>query len=75
MVEANCSILGCSSSRGKSGGAIFKIPQGYDEWSSNWRKGIISVVTKDCVIEKPLRERIMNKNVSSVKSIILDINL
>ena len=63
MVGANCSIFGCSSSRRKSGVAIFKVPQGDDEWSCNWRKSIISVVTKDRVIDKALRERIMKKNI------------
>ena len=63
MVGANCSIFGCASSRRKSGVAIFKIPQGDNEWSCNWRKSIISVVTKDRVIDKALRERIMKKNI------------
>ena len=38
MVGANCSILGCSISTRKSGVAIFKVPLGDDEWSSNLRK-------------------------------------
>ena len=42
---------------------------------SNWRKSIISVVTKDRVIDKVLKERIMKKIFSSVKNIILKINL
>ena len=63
MVGANCSIFGCSSSRRKFGVAIFKVPQGHDEWSSNQRKSIISVVTRDHVIDKALRERIMKKNI------------
>ena len=63
MVGANCSILGCSSSRRKSGVANFKVPQGDDEWSSNWRKSIISVVTKDRVIDKALRERITERSI------------
>ena len=76
MVGANCSIFGCSSSRRKSSVAIFKVPQGGDEWISNWRKSIISVVTKDRVIDKASRDRIMKKKIfSSVKSIILKINL
>ena len=49
MVGANCSIFGCSDSRRKSDIAIFKVPHGDDEWSSNWRKSIISVVIKDLV--------------------------
>ena len=63
MVGANCSIFGCSGSRRKSGVAIFKIPRGDDEWSSNWRKSIISLVTKDRVIDKALKERIVKKNI------------
>ena len=47
MVGANCSIFGCSSSLRKPGVAILKVPQGHDEWSSNWSKSIVSVVTKD----------------------------
>ena len=75
MVRANCSVFGCSNSGRKYGAAIFKVPQGDDEWSSNWRKSIISVVTKDRVIDKALRERIMKKIFSPVKNIILTINL
>ena len=63
MVGANCSILGCSSSKRKSGVAIFKVPQGVDQWSSDWRKNIISVAAKDRVIDKALRERITKKNI------------
>ena len=63
MVGANCSIFGCSSSKRKSGVAIFKVPQGVDQWSSDWRKNIISVAAKDRVIDKALRERITKKNI------------
>ena len=63
MVGANCSIFVCSSYSRKSGGAILKVPQGDDEWSCNWRKSIISVVTKDRVIDKALTDRIMKKNI------------
>ena len=75
MVGANCSIFGFSSSKRKSGVANFKVPQGDDKWSSNRRKSIISIVTKDRIIDKTLRERIMKKVFSSVKNIILKINL
>ena len=63
MVGANCSIFGCSNSKRKSGVAILKLPQGVDQWSSDRRKNIISVVTKDRVIDKALRERITKKNI------------
>ena len=61
MVGVDCSIFGCSSSRRISVVAIFKVSQGDDEWSSNWRKSIISIVTKGRVIDKALREKIMKK--------------
>ena len=53
MVGANCSIFGCSNSRRKSGVAIFKVPQGDDEWSSNWRKGISALLPRIVLLIKP----------------------
>ena len=70
VVGGNCSIFVCSSSSRKSGVASFKVLQGDDEWSSNR-----SVFTRNCVIDKALRERITKKIFSSVKSIILKIKL
>ena len=61
MVGANCSILGFSSSRKKSGVAIFKVTQGDDEQSSSWSKNIISIVIKGRVIDKALGNKIMKK--------------
>ena len=59
MIGANCSKFDRSSSRRRSGVTIFKVPQGDDKWSFKWRK---SVFTKDRVIDKALRKRIMKKN-------------
>ena len=75
MTGANYSIFGCSSSRRKSGVVIFKVPQEVDEKSSNWRKSIIRVATKDRVVDKALMQRIIKKIFSFVKNIILKINL
>ena len=63
MTGANYSSFGCSSSRRKSGVVIFKVPQEDDEKSSNWRKSIIRVATKDRVVDKALRQRIIKKNI------------
>ena len=71
MIGANWSIFGCSRSRSESGVSIFKELQGENKWSSKWRKSIINLVTKDRVIDKALRERIMIKAILSVKDIIL----
>lgn len=69
MVGANCSIFGCSSSRTKSVVTILKVPQGGDVWSSSWRKSIMSVVTKDRVIDEAMRDRIRKKIFSFVKTL------
>ena len=58
---ANCFIFCCSSSRRKIGVSVFKVPQGDDEWNSNWRKDT---------------EGENQKNISSsMIDIILNINL
>ena len=63
MPGANCSIYGCSSSRRNKGIAIFKVPQGDDEYNSNWRKKIINVVIKDRQLDSSLKAQISNKSI------------
>ena len=46
-----------------------KVPQGGDVWSSSWRKSIMSVVTKDRVIDEAMRDRIRKKIFSFVKTL------
>ena len=66
MVGGNCFMFGCSSSWRKSGVTIFKVPQRDNERSSKRRKSIKSVVTKDPVIHKALRDRTYKINLSDV---------
>ena len=61
MIGANRSIFGCSSSRRKPDVYIFNVPQGDHEWSSKRKESIICAVTKDRVVDKTLRGRIMKK--------------
>ena len=61
MPGANCSVFGCSSSRRKADVAIFKVPAGNDEYSSNWRKKLESVITKDRVIDQSLKKQLENR--------------
>lgn len=63
MPGANCSILGCSTSRRKVGVAIFRVTAGKDEYNTNWRNKVIDIVTKYREIDKPLRDRIEKKNI------------
>ena len=56
---ANCSIYGCHRSQGPefAGIGIYKVPSGNDEFEKN-RKKLVFIITKDQVIDKPLRKRI-----------------
>jgi len=58
MPGANCSIFGCSTSRKSKGIAIFRVPTGDDEYSTQWRKKIVDIVTKDREIDASLRSQI-----------------
>ena len=58
---ANCCIYGCrhSSRRpGYAGIGIYKVPSGNDEFEKNWREKLVLIITKDRVIDEPLRKRI-----------------
>ena len=60
MPCTNCSVWGCQVSLAEKykGVSLFKVPSGNDTLSKNWRDKIISIITKDRVIDKDLRERI-----------------
>lgn len=62
MPGANCSIYGCSTSRKKKGIAIFRVPTGDDEFNTKWRENIVSIITKDRIIDKSLKCQIENRN-------------
>ena len=60
MPGDNCSLYGCTVSRRSKhkGIAIFKIPTGDTDFEKKWREKLISIITKDRVIDAALRERI-----------------
>eukprot|EP00794_Sanderia_malayensis_P002699 gene2699-3120_t len=63
MPGDNCSIYGCSVSRRSQykGISLFKVPSGEGKFETNWRQKLNEVITKDRVIDGPLRARINNK--------------
>ena len=58
MPGANCSIFGCSTSRKTKGIAIFRVPTGDDDYSTEWRQKIVQIITRDRVIDKSLKNQI-----------------
>jgi hypothetical protein len=58
MPGANCSIVGCSTSRRNKELSIFKIPSETTDFNRNWRKELINIITKDRVIDDSLRRQI-----------------
>lgn len=64
MPGANCSIYGCSVSRRREykGISLFKVPAGNNDFDKDWRTKLISVITKDRVIDESLRTQISKNN-------------
>ena len=60
MPGANCAIFGCSTSR-KHKISIFRVPTKDDEWSKEWRRKIVAVITRDRVVDSNLKRQIDNK--------------
>ena len=60
MPGDNCSIYGCTVSRRSKhkGIAIFKIPTGDTDFEKKWGEKVISIITRDRVVDAALRERI-----------------
>ena len=58
MPGANCAIFGCNTSRIHKGISIFKVPKSVDDYSKKWRENVISVITRDRVIDQSLRRQI-----------------
>ena len=46
MPELNCAVFGNCT--------IFKVPAKEDEYSTEWRKNIIDVITRDRIIDRGL---------------------
>ena len=65
MPGANCSIFGCSTSRKSKGIAIFRVPTGDDEYSSQWRRKLVDIITKDREIDASLRNQIEKRTLNT----------
>jgi len=61
---ANCAIYGCFTNRKSDsykGISLFKVPGGKDEYSVEWSRKLIHIITKDRVVNPSLRKQIESK--------------
>ena len=61
---ANCAIYGCFTNRSNEkykGISLFKVPGGSDEYSIEWSKKLIDVITKGREMDQSLRNQIKSK--------------
>ena len=58
MPGANCSIVGCNTSRKTTGISIFALPKGEDELSRKTREEWLRQITRNRVIDQDLRRQI-----------------
>ena len=64
MPGKNCAFVEYHVYRKKGGYSIFNVPKGEDEWSKNWRKQLIDIITKYRVVNAKCRCQIKKKNFS-----------
>ena len=64
MPGKNCAFVEGHVYRKKGGYSIFNVPKGENEWSKNWRKQLIDIITKYRVVDVKFRCQIKKKNVS-----------
>ena len=63
MTGSNCSIVGCNISRRHKGVSIMRIPSGKKYGEEQWRKDMLSIITKDRVIDERFQKMIDKNNV------------
>ena len=64
MPGKNCCIPNCPTSRSIVGISIFNVPRGDDEFSLEWRKKLVGVVTKYRVLDASFRLKIEKKDIA-----------
>ena len=62
MPSANCSIVGCSTSRRHKGISIFRLPSKKKVGLAEWRSQLERLILKDRVIEKNLKNQVEKGN-------------
>ena len=62
MPGKNCVIFGCSTSRSRKGIGIFKVPTLTNDANKKWSNDLISVITRDRLIDNFLKKRIDSYN-------------
>ena len=64
MPGKNCSIPNCSTSRRHVGISIFDVPRGDDEFSTEWRKKLVGIITKYRVVDASVRLKIEKRDIA-----------
>ena len=64
MPGANCSVFGCPVCRRKEyrGISLFKVPASKNDFDTNWRTRLVTVITEDRVVDASLRAQIERNN-------------
>ena len=60
MPGANCSIVGCSTSRRDKEIAIFRLPTDKNDQTRKWRADMLNIITRDRQVDQNLRKQIAN---------------
>ena len=55
----------CYTSRNTTGVSIFRIPTKDDEYSANWRRKLVHIVTKEREIDRSLKTKIDKRSLSN----------
>ena len=58
MPGVNCSVTQCGSSRRTKGITLFKFPSAKTEALKTWRKELLSIITRDRVVDKHFQKQI-----------------
>lgn len=58
MPGENCSIYGCGTCRNQKVHSLFKIPTAKDEYTAKWRSDMLSIITKDRVLDTKFKNQI-----------------
>ena len=63
MPGANCSVVGCGTSRRSKGVGIFKVPKGINEEYVRWREDWLNIIKKTRTLDQAFALQIKNDTV------------
>ena len=63
MPGENCAIFGCGTCRNQSIYGIFKIPSPKDDFNKKWREEMLSLITRDRIVDAKFKLQIEKNRV------------